>query len=269
VRVIAIDWSGAQTGAERRIWRAEASSSGLTHLECGRSRSQVLADLLDVPPRTVIGLDFAFSFPAWFLDELRLGSAAELWAYAAEHGERWLAECAPPFWGRPGKPRPVRVEHFRRTEHELRARGVHPKSVFQIGGAGAVGTGSIRGMPLLHVLHERGFSIWPFDPPGWPLVLEIYPRMLTGSVTKSSALARQSYLAQHYPGLECETEDAFDAAVSALVMACHASELAALPEASDAQVRREGWIWAPGLTALPPLGTLDSWPSPLLPARSP
>ena len=98
-------------------------------------------------------------------------------------------------------------------------------------------------------------------------MLEIYPRLLTGPVTKSSAQARQTYLAERYPGLECQTEDAFDAAVSALVMARRATELAALPAALDAEVRREGWIWEPGLTALAPLGTLDSWPSPLLSAR--
>ena len=265
MRVIAIDWSGARTRAERRIWLAEAASSGLTRLECGRTRSDVLVHLLKLPAHTVIGLDFGFSFPAWFLDELRVNTGPELWAYAAEHGERWLAECAPPFWGRPGKRRPSSVEHFRCAEHDLHARGWYPKSVFQIGGAGAVGTGSIRGMPLLRALHERGFSIWPFDPPGWPLVLEIYPRMLTGPVAKSNAAARAAYLQRRYPGLECATEDAFDAAVSALVMARHVDEFAHLPR----ETRREGAIWYPGLTALPPLGTLDSWPLLRLPARSP
>jgi hypothetical protein len=264
VRVIAIDWSGARTGAERRIWRAVADSPDhLTSLTSGETREAVLAHLLAVPPRTVIGLDFAFSFPAWFLDELGLRTAPELWAYAAEHGERWLHECVPPFWGRPGKPRPSGAAQYRRTEIAVQALGFAPKSIFQIGGAGAVGTGSIRGMPLLHALHERGFSIWPFDPPGWPRVLEIYPRMLTGPVAKSRAAARDAYLERRYPGLECPTEDAFDAAVSALVMARHVDEFAHLP----LQTCREGAIWYPGLTALPPLGTLESWPSPLLPAR--
>jgi len=268
VRVIAIDWSGAQTGAERRIWRAEVAADGtdrLPSLTSGKSRAAVLEYLLTVDRHTVIGLDFAFSFPAWFLDQLGLQTAPELWAHAAEQGERWLAECAPPFWGRPGKPRPLLEAHYRRTELDIQALGFTPKSIFQIGGAGAVGTGSIRGMPLLNALHERGFSIWPFDPPGWPLVLEIYPRMLTGPVAKSNAAAREAYLQRRYPGLECATEDAFDAAVSALVMAHHVDEFPHLHRATG----REGAIWYPGLTAVPPLGTLDSWPSPRLPAPSP
>jgi hypothetical protein len=193
----------------------------------------------------VIGLDFAFSFPTWYLEQIGVTTAPELWAHVAEHGERWLAECASPFWGRPGKPRPPGQEAFRWSERMLRQRGWQPKSVFQIGGAGSVGTGSIRGMPLLHALHEHGASVWPFDPPGWPLVLEIYPRMFTGPVTKSSASARQSYLARYFPGLECATEDAFDAAVSALVMARHADRLASLPSELDATLRREGRIWYP------------------------
>ena len=32
--------------------------------------------------------------------------ARELWDAAAVDGERWLTECSPPFWGRPGTPAP-------------------------------------------------------------------------------------------------------------------------------------------------------------------
>jgi hypothetical protein len=138
------------------------------------------------------------------------------------------------------------VEHFRRTELAVK-RKFAVKSVFQIGGAGAVGTGSIRGMPLLHRLRSAGASVWPFDAPGWPRVVEIYPRLLTGPVVKSSAAARDAYLARRYPALgPIASEDAFDAAVSALTMARHADDLAALPTESDPELRREGRIWYPG-----------------------
>ena len=100
-------------------------------------------------------------------------------------------------------------------------------------------------MPLLHALRAHGASIWPFDPPGWPRVVEIYPRLLTGPVVKSSALARQTYLEQHYPWLACPTEDAFDAAVSALVMARHSDDLRSLPDEADPELRREGRVWYP------------------------
>jgi len=247
---MAIDWSGALTGAERRIWSAElCDGAALPRLTSGHHRAALTTYLLatlEAQPMTVVGLDFAFSFPSWYLDELGVGSAPELWTYVADHGEGWLNDCAPPFWGRPGKPRPQGVEPFRRTERALRRKGWAPKSIFQVGGAGSVGTGSIRGMPLLHALRQHGAHVWPFDPPGWPLVLEIYPRMLTGRVTKSSAEARQAYLQARYPGLECATEDAFDAAVSALKMSDAAEELAALPEERDPELSREGRIWYPG-----------------------
>jgi len=94
---------------------------------------------------------------------------------ATREGEDWLAECAPPFWGRPGRPRPVLAEHLRRAEKAISVAGISPKSVFQVGGAGAVGTGSVRGMPYLPQLRQAGFSIWPFDPASPWTVLESTP----------------------------------------------------------------------------------------------
>ncbi len=177
-----------------------------------------------------------------------------LWALAMREAENWLRECAPPFWGRPGKGKPVGVEQFRHADRTVpRVGGIVPKPVFQIGGAGAVGTGSLRGMPILHRLRTAGFAIWPFDPPGWPRVVEIYPRLLTGKVTKSSATARAAYLAAQRwalpPALLAQaagSEDAFDAAISALLMARHAADLADLPATSDPLILREGAIWHPG-----------------------
>lgn len=82
-------------------------------------------------------------------------------------------------------------DDLRRTDREAPAiGGIRPKSVFQIGGAGAVGTGSLRGMPILKRLRDAGFAVWPFDAPRWPCVVEIYPRLLTGAVNKGSAGAR-------------------------------------------------------------------------------
>src|SRR5947207_2673911 len=81
--------------------------------------------------------------------------------------------------------RPTLEEHLRRTDRDVPGiGGIRPKSVFQIGGAGAVGTGSIRGMSLLKRLSDAGFAVWPFDSAQFPLVVEIYPRLLTGSVKK-------------------------------------------------------------------------------------
>lgn len=260
IRVFAVDWSGALQGARRKIWLAEAVEGRLVRLEDGRERDELTRHLIEEAargPGFVVGLDFAFSLPAWFLRERGYADAPALWAAVEREGEDWLAGCEPPFWGRPGKrraPLPEGASATRRTEDEAtRQRGVRPKSAFQIGGAGAVGTGSLRGMRLLRQLREAGFSIWPFDPPGRPLVVEIYPRLLTGPVVKSSGAARAAYLARCYPGLDSGlrewavgSDDAFDAAVSALVMAGHAGDLASLPALDDGERRVEGAIWWPG-----------------------
>jgi hypothetical protein len=231
---------------------AEAAGGTLLRLECGRTREEVVAELVaraaDDPP-AVVGFDFSFSLPAWFLDRRGLRGAPELWAAAAVDGERWLRECAPPFWGRPGRRRPD-GEQLRATEAAMAAvGGIRPKSTFQIGGAGSVGTGSVRGWPALVRLREAGFAIWPFDVPACPPVaVEIYPRVFTGPVVKSSASARAGVLAALPPGLRdraVASEDAFDAAVSALAMSIHEDELRALLPIGDEIGRREGRVWTP------------------------
>ena len=133
--------------------------------------------------------------------------------------------------------------------------GAQPKSVFQIGGAGAVGTGSLRGMPHLVDLSNAGFSIWPFERADWPLVLEIYPRLLTGELVKSDPEARYRYLEGELPEIPPElrdvaagSSDALDAAVSAVVMARHLDEIRALDGVPDAVAKREGAIWWPGVS---------------------
>jgi hypothetical protein len=256
MRVIAIDWSGDTHAARNHIWLAEAHPPcSLVRLECGRDRAELGSHLETLPPQDlVIGFDFAFSFPAWFVSQLGLCSAADLWAHVAEHGEAWLLHCEPPFWGRPGKPRPPQARPaLRQTDQTVpRTNGIAPKSIFQVGGAGAVGTGSLRGMPILHALHVRGARVWPFTDQGWPLVLEIYPRLFTGPVRKSNADARAALLSTRYPTLDSDfryaaiaSEDAFDAAVSALEMARYVADLQRLPIEVDATMKLEGRIWHP------------------------
>jgi hypothetical protein len=181
------------------MWLAEAVTPGqLVRLEHGRDRLAVAEHLLAIGDEVAIGLDFGFSFPGWFLSRLPVSNAPDLWAHVATHGEAWLSECQAPFWGRRGRPRPLlEGPAFRRAELAVpRPRGIGPKSMFQIGGAGAVGTGSIRGMPLLHRMHQVGATIWPFVTGGWPVVVEIYPRLLTGGVRKANAAARRAHLAE-------------------------------------------------------------------------
>ncbi len=254
MHVIAVDWSGARHGARRKIWRAHVENGSVVELVAGLDRDEVvelLVGQLEQCRELVVGLDFAFSFPQWFCEQLCVHDGPALWRRVAEDGEAWLGACDAPFWGRPGKRRPDIGSRspWRRTDR-AGASGHRPKSVFQIGGAGAVGTGSIRGMPHLARLHDAGFGVWPFTASELPLVVEIYPRFLSGSVNKSSRDARRTYLVERafgerVPGRfldrAIDSDDAFDALVSAVTMSEHAAELAALPRVRNL----EGQIWKP------------------------
>ncbi len=250
-QAIAIDWSGAKH-PRGHLWSALADAAGLRELVPLDSREHAVERLLEhlvAFPNCVAGLDFGFSFPAWYLAELGVAQAADLWTTVKQHGEGWLARCEPPFWGRPGKPKPTLPEHYRRAELLVgETTGAHPKSVFQIGGAGAVGTGSLRGMPFLPQFRAAGVAVWPFDPPRRPMVMEIYPRLFTGKVVKSSRSAREEYLQRHAPGwsdrhltLTADCEDAFDAAISAVGLRASLSKRSV--PSGDSTSHLEGEIW--------------------------
>ena len=255
-RIIAVDWSGSKTRAERKIWLAEVDhvDGSVLRLEAKRDREMLTQHLIQESAKDanmIVGLDFAFSLPAWYLQECGMLTVRALWERAAKDGPDWLDACEPPFWGRPGKRRPAMPQEFRQTELDARSYpGVQAKSVFQIGGAGAVGTGSIRGMPTLAMLADAGFSIWSFSVNTKPLVVEIYPRLLTGAVIKSNEVKRREYLDKRSYDLPpdirtsaIKCEDAFDALVSALVMAEHVQELEILTTATDDTIKLEGAIW--------------------------
>jgi hypothetical protein len=256
-RIIAIDWSGSKDFRLQRkhIQTAIASEDGLA-LFGNKTREELInwlkdeADCFNAP--TVIGLDFAFSFPLSYFEKLGVKNTYEMWSKVEEMGEEWMRNCQSPFWGKPGKKRPEThyAQGFRATE-KINIQGILPKSIFQISGAGAVGTGSMRGMPFLKTLHDAGFSIWPFDPVRFPLVVEIYPRLFTGAVHKSNMEARRQYLASKsyrfaapFTQFEAEqSEDAFDAVVSAAEMYGNRQKFAHLTGANTKIEQLEGQIW--------------------------
>lgn len=107
-RVVGVDWSGDQgPGQRRKIWAAVwTASTGKVLLESGRTRDELMEWLVEMAretPRMVVGFDFTFSYPAWFLRELGIASAPEFWRLVADgQGERWLhKDCEDGrFWGR-------------------------------------------------------------------------------------------------------------------------------------------------------------------------
>ena len=246
MRFAAVDWSGRAVDDHRHMWTAIVGEGWLA-LEGGRDRRQVgdrLVDLALADPRLVVGLDFGFSLPLWFLAAQGLENGPEV---SEDLAESWLRECPPPFWGRRGRRRGPEPQ-LRLTDSAARTA----KSVFQLGGAGSVGTGSLRGFPLLRRLRAEGFPLWPFDEPRLPLALEIFPRLLTGPVRKSRPGERRSYLLQRgWPVQAAVSKDAFDAAVSAFRMHARADLLLGLAPERDPVYRREGRIWSPSLSADP------------------
>ncbi len=295
-RVVGIDWSGRVDAAGQRrhiwagVWTADMHGMASVQLEGGRTRTEVAEWLIEMAhetPRMVVGFDFCFSYPAWFVrDEHGMRSAPEFWKRVVEEGhvERWLMRGAEDrrFWGKPHKrPAEFSGEHLHRmlratdidckilaeipeAERQARVKGIAPKSVFQIGGSGSVGTASLRGFAVLLRLREAGFRVWPFDEPALtekephPLVVEMYSRLNTGAVHKSNATARAAYLLKKrredaaYAALSRGvmqkargSEDAFDALVSTMVMAERSDSFMRLPKPRDPLHGIEGWTWAP------------------------
>ncbi len=306
-RLIAIDWSGRiDVAGQRRhiwagVWTAGADGKATVRLEAGRTREEVgewLLGLARETPRMVVSIDCCFSYPAWFLHEHGCATVFDFWRHVvAGHGETWLTrECDDVrFWGKvgpnkTGKRPPVFCGEglrsmYRHTDYDnkinpsleggeaeraariQKMRGITPKSPFQVGGSGSVGTGSLRAMPLLLRLREGGFRVWPFESAKLagakpqPLLVEMYTRLMTGPVAKSNAAARKAYLAAKRKSdpvygvvgravfAKAEgSEDAFDALVSTMEMVRHASEFAALKATREDDLRLEGITWRPGVT---------------------
>jgi hypothetical protein len=304
-RVVAVDWSGRvdAAGQRRHIWAgvwtgcADSSNDGVVTLEAGRTREELFSWLVEMAretPRMVVGIDCCFSFPAWFLAEHECRTVFDFWKNVADgQGERWLArECEDVmrderFWGKPHKrPEQFCGEGLHRSmrmtdvenkitpkmvlddpERAAKVKGITPKSPFQIGGSGSVGTGSLRAMPFLSRLREAGFRVWPFEGSGLggkrprPLLVEMYTRLLTGAVAKSNPSARKAYLAAKrkgdaaYAGLSrgvmakaLGSEDAFDALVCAMEVVQWKEDFAGLQATRDEVLRLEGITWRPGVT---------------------
>lgn len=152
--------------------------------------------------RVLVGLDFPYGYPAGFAAALNLGGEPwrAVWKYLERHvsdGElnasnrfevaaeinRQLGDRAS-FWGRPEKLKlstlPFRKEvvydspelgglsEWREVERQLQHLKTRPQSVWKLAGAGAVGSQSLVGIPVLARLrdHEvlRDVSrVWPFE----------------------------------------------------------------------------------------------------------
>jgi hypothetical protein len=301
LRLIAIDWSGRidAAGQRRHIWAAtwtRREGKVKVQLEAGRTRDEITEWLIELAremPRLVVSIDCCFSFPGWFLEEHGCKDMFAFWRKANSGlAEQWLdRECDEiardeRFWGAPHKrPEQFCGPGYRRmfrfadydnkiaqalpggdAERAAKMRGITPKSPFQIGGSGSVGTGSLRAMTMLERLHDAGFRVWPLENAAidakqpQPLLVEMYTRLMTGAVAKSNAEARKRYLSAKrktdvlYAQLGRAvlakaqgSEDAFDALASVIEMARYADDFGGLKATRDSELRREGLTWRPGV----------------------
>ncbi len=211
---------------------AIAGPGGITS-SAGRTREQAIDLVEQLTGPCVVGFDFCFGAPAWFAREQGCATVDAFWKRAAQHGDQWIGPPPTlPFWRDKGT-QPPRDRRFRRCEEELKLRGIHPSSIFMLVGPGTVGTGSVRGMPLLARLREAGFAIWPFDAPRERTVVEIFPTLL------------EPLAPQHLSQRDYATNDERDAVLSAAVMWDHRASFAELQAATDPVTRIEGDIWTP------------------------
>lgn len=219
--VVMVDWSaaskpGPREGCKDQIWLAWGTPRKCSAPVYCRTRHEAFERLHDLLARhdgnALIGFDFPNGYPAGS----RLGSgrkvAARLAALVEDApdnrnnrfavarklnrglgkppGPFWMCPAAeagptltvtrPPFGDRP-------FGEYRIVDRRLRARRKYPQSVWKLCGAGAVGSQSILGLPVVHrlltapALAARS-RVWPFET-GWDAELggivhaEIWPSL--------------------------------------------------------------------------------------------
>ncbi|THH34376.1 molybdopterin molybdenumtransferase MoeA [Aliishimia ponticola] len=269
--VIVVDWSGGNdTGAAPRkdaIWVCAAQSGQAEDPVYLRNRQDAetwlsgrIAQERQKGHRVLVGFDFAFAYPSGFAEAL-LGSddpvnPLDVWAHLAdaiadmpERNNRFdlagdinrgLGQGKGPFWGNAlqrdivGLPRTKQdyANPFpERRTCEARAKGSF--TCWQLAGAGAVGSQTLMGLPVLHRLRERfgmDVTVWPFEPLGGPVAfVEIWPSLVLGSAPDG------------------EIRDAWQVREMAIrISALSAEALRQITTIESPEARREGWIFGLG-----------------------
>ena len=264
---VIVDWSGGNQGPAKpradAIWACVARGAEVLPPVYLRHRQAAEAWLTDTIAaeraagrRVLAGFDFPFGYPAGFAAAVT-GSAEpfELWdwfearvddsptannrfALAGEINRRFGGQG--PFWGNASR---TDVEGLPRTKAayqnpfperraaEDQARGAFP--LWQLAGAGAVGSQAIMGLPVLNRLRRRfapEVAVWPFEPLDAAVALvEVWPSLMVGA-------APEGWIKDQWQVHEV------------------ARIMAALPEARLAEMLavsapEEGWIFGLGFEA--------------------
>jgi hypothetical protein len=279
-RYIVVDWSARNAPARGAdsIWIAQLAAAGPVALSNPPTRHlaerQLSASLAQSPTaRVLVTIDVALGYPAGSSAMFGLEGASAwraMWDAIARLSlddpsnrnnrfdvattlNRRAGHGPGPFWGcpraasgaslTPTKPTtPPVVGDHRISEHLLRTAGSHPKSVWQLLGAGSVGGQSLTAIPMLRRLVDAGLDVWPFT---------------TGlQVPNAGAQGRRRVVAEIWPsrfvtgGAPGAVKDAVQVEATALALrtADRADELIRWfrpdvdAETAATAVAEEGWI---------------------------
>ncbi len=284
---VIVDWSARSAPSPAKpskdaIWIGVARDDGVetTYLRTRATAEVWLTEFLAAETaagrRALVGFDFPFGYPAGVAETVcGEASALSLWDWFAAHVEdgednannrydvaakiNRLYPGVGPFWGTPGAKEIANVPargNDRSGDHPSERRACESvakgaKTVWQLAGAGAVGSQVIMGLASLQRLRKAitDVSIWPFQT-GWAtpesghLIAEIYPSLFAvPSDATSGEIADELQVR-----VTAEAHRMFDAS----------GDLAAMlrgPAALDAETRtvverEEAWILGLGHPAI-------------------
>lgn len=283
-QVVVVDWSASArpTTGRDSIWIATCDLRGIV-LENPATRT-LAATLIEqrvtdaAGAATLLAVDFSLGYPAGTAHALGLDGVPSraMWDLLTERivdgddneNNRFalasqlngtITGGPAPFWGCPASQRtallrstkpaePGPLPAWRLTEEVLRSSGHHPFSSWQLLGAGAVGSQSLMGIPMLHRLVERlapGAFVWPFDtglttPPTTAdsaTVAEVWPSMFSTECAPRAAGASDVRDARQVGAL---ARKLFDASADGTLTRWFAPSVPA--DAVSAVVEEEGWI---------------------------
>ncbi len=218
-RVIVVDWSGRASPSPAReskdaIWISlcESGHEIQTYFRTRSAASDWLSRALSEGGRQLVGFDFPMGYPAGFArrltgrDDARAlhGWLADRIADAADNSNNRFAVAAAinrklggpgPFWGCPKAQSypglsPLKAIDYaalglvekRRVERE----NPPAKPVWQLMGAGSVGSQALLGIPVLvRLARASGAAVWPFEAPRDLTLAEVYPSLLAPAVRAS------------------------------------------------------------------------------------
>jgi hypothetical protein len=262
-QAVVVRWTGDAREAHEGIWiaRVDVATGAVLELTSAYLRHAATSRLLDIledTQATVVGFNFPFSLPAWFLRDNEL-TAKALWADAALRAS-WLETCPEPFYGRAARRRPwpkPRGPLYRETElAALAARGIATPTVFRLAGSKQPGATCLRCAGALDRLQAAGVAIWPFDDPRLPMCVEIDHRLLLPDIDVFDRKARAHHIdvtrwPQPGPDRDAAVDNphAFEAVFCARRLA-GAGEIVARDWSPTVVERTEGRIYEP--SAPPP-----------------